>query len=320
MDIKNYNSIAKIKEDIESIKIQGATNVAIAVITGIKLLLKQTKFKDYDDFINKVFSTGKMLAYARPNEPLAKNGVRYIRYVLKVRHSGVREVDKLIELVLKTCDDYLKMIKVAKDLIVVNSKGVLEGKKGIFTHCHSTTAERVIIEHSHNHPDVKVACTETRPLYQGHITARNLVKAGVDTTLTVDNAGESFILGRDLFDVDIMLIGSDEILIDGSAINKVGSLGFALACKKGNVPAYVVASVLKVDPLTTFDGLQIEHRSAKEVWENAPEGLNLFNPAFDYIDKELITGFITEEGVLTRKDLKRVMQKRYAWIMDSNFI
>ena len=318
--MKEYTTIEEIYKDIESVKIQGATNVAIAVISGIKLLLKQKEFSSYDEFIQEVFSTANNLATARPNEPLAKNGVKYLRHVLRVKNSGERDLTLLKQIVERTCDDYLKMIKVAKDLIVVNSKGVLEDKRGIFTHCHSTTAERVIIEHYKNHNDIKVACTETRPLFQGRITAANLVKAGVDTTLTVDSAGESFIMGRDLFSVDVVLIGSDEILADGSAINKVGSLGYALAAKRAGIPVYIVTSILKVDPEATFEGLQIEERSASEIWDNAPIGLKLFNPAFDFIDKDLITGFITEEGVLAGSDLKRVLQKRYSWLFDHEYI
>lgn len=318
--MKEYSTIEEIYKDIESVKIQGATNVAIAVIYGIKLLLKQKKFFSYDEFIQEVFATARKLATARPNEPLAKNGVRYLRHVLRVKNSGERDLALLKQIVERTCDDYLKMIRVAKDLIVVNSKGIVEDKRGIFTHCHSTTAERVIIEHFKNHNDIKVACTETRPLFQGRITATNLVKAGVDTTLTVDSAGESFIMGRDLFSVDIVLIGSDEVLMEGSAINKIGSIGYALAAKKVNIPVYVVTSVLKVDPEATFKGLQIEERSASEIWPDAPPKLKLFNPAFDFIDKGLISGFITEEGILEGKDLERVMKNKYSWLFNQEYL
>ena len=318
--MKEYTTIEEIYKDIKSVKIQGATNVAIAVISGIKLLLQQKEFSSYDEFIQEVFSIANNLATARPNEPLAKNGVKYLRHVLRVKNSGERDLTLLKQIVERTCDDYLKMIKVAKDLIVVNSKGVLEDKRGIFTHCHSTTAERVIIEHFKNHNDIKVACTETRPLFQGRITARNLVKAGVDTTLTVDSAGESFIMGRDLFSVDVVLIGSDEVLMEGSAINKIGSIGYALAAKKVNIPIYVVTSVLKIDPEATFKGLQIEERSASEIWPDAPPGLKLFNPAFDFIDKDLISGFITEEGVLEGKDLERVMKNKYSWLFNQEYL
>ena len=157
-------------------------------------------------------------------------------------------------------------------------------------------------------------CTETRPLLQGRITAANLINAGVDTTLLVDSAAESIIIGRGNEPVDIVFTGADELTIHGDAINKIGSFGIALAAYYASKPLYVVSSLLKVNPATAYSDVQIEMRSNEEVWDNPPKGLKLYNPAFEVIPNKLITGYITEAGIIKPEDLARTVHEKYDWV------
>lgn len=311
---EQYKTIDSVEKDIKSIKIQGATNVALATIHGIILHGSSVEFKDWQEFYQEIEKVGNRLASARPNEPLAKNGVKYILYTLKTEHGDAKTADQRRDAFLSVANTYLKMIKEGKKKIVDNSQEVMKGVDEVFTHCHSSTAENVIKAQNERANGLRAVCTETRPLFQGRITAANLISAGIDTTMVADSAAESFIIGRGTHGIDVILIGADELTPEGDGINKIGSWGVALASYYANKPIYVVSSILKID-VTRPDGKpQIEMREAKELWEEAPKELKLVNPAFELIDHQFITGFITEEGVLKPDELLTTVKEKYGWV------
>lgn len=148
---------------------------------------------------------------------------------------------------------------------------------------------------------VEVFADETRPLLQGaRLTAWELKRNQVPVTLLCDGASASLLTSGA---VDIVIVGADRVVRNGDTANKIGTLAAALAAKAAGVPFYVAA------PLSTFDlsiasgkDIPIEQRSGKEVTgtthSGAPEGVKVYNPAFDVTPVELIAGHITERGVL----------------------
>ncbi len=315
-DWGKYVDVGQILGDIKAVRIQGATNVAIATLEGIKLYVRNS-VRDHQEvtkFRHEVFEVGKRLALARENEPLAKNGVKYIQYKLSTNSTDENTIEILANLINQYCEEYLKMIADAKLEIIKFGKDILGPQTDeILTHCHSSTAENVIVAQAQRMGDFQVVCTETRPLFQGRITAKSMVDAGLSTTLIADSAVESYIIGRGTVKPDVVLIGADEITMDGDAINKIGSWGVALASYYANVPIYVVSSVLKVDPSTAYQKPQIEMREANEIWEEAPEQLRMVNPSFDFVNNQFITGFITEIGVIKPEDINNVFREQYGW-------
>ena len=315
VDFAKYTNVDQIIKDIKDIKIQGATNVAIATFEGLKLYMRQYK-KDvpYEVFLSDVEKKGIALSQARLNEPLAKNGMKFISNMIKINNPGLDDREIAKEKLIELSDEYLGFIKLAKDKIVENSQSILTGVDEVVTHCHSSTAERVIIAQSKRVKNFSAICTETRPLFQGRITATNLLGAGVDTTLIADSAVESFIIGRGDRNTDMVFIGCDEITMAGDAINKIGSWGVALASYYASKPIYVVTSILKMDVSTAYRPVRIEMRDAKELWQEAPPGLRMVNPAFELVNKQLITGYITEAGIIKPEDIQSVIQKEYQWL------
>lgn len=151
---------------------------------------------------------------------------------------------------------------------------------------------------------VQVIAAETRPVLQGsRLTAWELMRAGVPCTLITDNMVASRLREGG---ITCVIVGADRIAANGDTANKIGTYGVALAAKAHGVPFYVAA------PQSTFDletptgaGIPIEERSATEVTAVqgrtvAPEGVKTWNPAFDVTPASLITGFITDKGLLTR--------------------
>ena len=118
----------------------------------------------------------------------------------------------------------------------------------------------------------------------------------------VDNLYESDI------DIDMVIIGSDAIKMDGSVYNKVGSFAIALAARHSKIPVYVVGSLTKID---TENTIKIEQRPGKELRSEAPKGLQILNYAFDMVPAKFIAGIITEYGIIRPKDIKKIVKKQY---------
>lgn len=157
---------------------------------------------------------------------------------------------------------------------------------------------------------ISVFADETRPLLQGaRITAFELMHAGIDVTLITDGmAARVMYEGR----IDAVFVGSDRIARNGDVCNKIGTYAVALAARAHDVPFYVVAPLSTIDPsLDSGDLIPIEERSPEEVTEGfgrrtAPEGVGVYSPAFDVTPAALVTGIVTEVGVVQRPDLARV--------------
>ena len=143
---------------------------------------------------------------------------------------------------------------------------------------------------------------ETRPLLQGaRLTSWELRKAGIDVTLICDNMAASVMAeGR----IDLVIVGTDRVAANGDVANKIGTLGVAAAAKHFGIPFYVACPSSTLD-FDTPDGkhIVIEEREAEEVTSfgarrTAPEGIKVCNPAFDVTPNSLVTGIITEKGIV----------------------
>jgi methylthioribose-1-phosphate isomerase len=183
-------------------------------------------------------------------------------------------------------------------------------ERRFLTHCHTGglatggggTALGVVLELARRGRAVEVWATETRPLLQGaRITAWELTRAGVATTLVADAAAPS-LLARGV--VEAVVVGADRIARNGDVANKIGTYPLALAAREAAIPFVVVAPTTTVDPrAATGAEIPIEERAAAEVLvfqgkRLAPEGCRAANPAFDVTPASLVSAIVTERSVL----------------------
>jgi len=153
-----------------------------------------------------------------------------------------------------------------------------------------------------------VVCCETRPRWQGRITAEELANAGMDVTLTVDMGVNKF-----MKKADMVIVGADAVTAMGDLINKVGTSALARLARMNDVSFYSAAELYKYDPLTIYGAREaIEERDPKEVWEKPPKGVKISNPAFDATAARYINGYITEMGVVPPQALWTVAMKKLA--------
>jgi ribose 1,5-bisphosphate isomerase len=159
----------------------------------------------------------------------------------------------------------------------------------------------------------EVVCTESRPVFQGRITAKEMLDAGIKTIMIVDSAVRHF-----MNEVDFVVVGADAITSEGNVVNKIGTSMVALAAKEARTPFYVATELLKFDPATMLgDYEKIEERSPKEVWSNPPPGLIIRNPAFDVTRREFIHGIICEEGIVSPHSINELMSRKHPWIFET---
>jgi ribose 1,5-bisphosphate isomerase len=255
----------------------------------------------------------EMLAMARPNEPLAKNGVRYVQNQLVLQYPGLKDVKSASKAVLDLANSYVKLLEDSKEAIVKHGVALNKHADVVFTHCHSSTAEAIIAGINKDHT-IKAINTETRPLYQGRITSKNLIKAGVETIMIVDSAAAYFISDDSFLPVNVVFLGADQISVNGDALNKIGSFSMGLSAYFSSKPLYIVTPSLKLDLSTIYNPIKIELRKDEEVWPDAPKELDIINPAFDMVPHQFITGFITEFGLIKPEELEDKVRREYEWI------
>ena len=151
----------------------------------------------------------------------------------------------------------------------------------IMTHCHSSITTGILIRAFEQGKNFNVICTETRPRFQGRLTAQELIDAGIDTTMFSDSAMRWCMRNHE---ISFILIGADAITSEGTVLNKIGSRLLALASRELHVPVYVATPLLKFNPKSSFGSLEkIDMRPEEEVWPKSdrPAKLKILNPAFE---------------------------------------
>ncbi|MGC8676556.1 MAG: translation initiation factor eIF-2B, partial [Candidatus Micrarchaeia archaeon] len=268
----------RLVRDIRALKVQGAENVAKAAIDAWVLAKDKKK-------------ATAVLQKSRPTEPMMRNALKYL-------NSG------------GTPSALKAEISKGLDKIAEYGSRLVPNNSIIYTHCHSSTVEAVLVKAKEKGKKFEVHATETRPDYQGRITAGDLARHKIPVTLFVDSAVLSA-----MKDADAMLIGSDAITAYGGIVNKIGSHLFAKLASERGVPVYIVSHALKFDPDTRYGHAEkIEERSAGEVWANRPTGVKIFNNVFDFVPSEYITAMITELGIMPYAELLEKVKAAYPWV------
>ena len=307
-----YETVKEAADRIRRLEIQGARNVAIAAIKSIEEGTKESRAKQKAVFLTELAEAKTVLFESRETEPLMRNAIRHV--INAVATSDETAVNDLVELVSRVSGNFLDNLKQSKDKIAsVGSKRVSDGSK-ILTHCHSSTVTNMLMRAKAEGKSFEVVCTESRPVFQGRITAKEMLDAGIPTTMIVDSAVRYFVN-----DVDLVVVGADAITSEGNVINKIGTSMVALAAKEARTPFYVAAELLKFDPATIHGDYEtIEERSPQEVWKDAPSSLNIRNPAFDVTRREFIHGIISEEGIVSPDSVSELMSRKYPWIFETS--
>ncbi len=301
-------TIRNTAEKIKRLEVQGARNVAIAAIEAIETLAKETKAKNKKELLRELFEAKEVLFASRETEPLMRNAVRWM--TSQVERSGKEKVKELTKIVASASQQFLKNLENSKEKIAEIGAKRIKNDSVILTHCHSSSVTYLLKRAKRDGKSFEVICTETRPFFQGRLTAKEMSELGVKTTLIVDSAARFF-----MNQVDLVIIGADAITSQGNVINKIGTSMIALVAHEARTPFYVVSELLKFDAVTMYgDYEKIEERSPKEIWEEPPKNLIIRNPAFDVTRRDFIHGIICEEGIISPHSIIEVIHRKYPWV------
>ncbi len=278
-------------QGIKDLTIQGATAIAIAATEALAQKIEAGESRE------ELEAAANQLVEARATEPALRNS---LRYCLENYESAPEAAKKAIQ-----------HFEDAKKKITEIGANRIEDGMTIFTHCHSSTVERMVIEAHKQGKKVRVRNTETRPKFQGRITAKKISEAGIPLEHYVDSAATEAIRESDLF-----LFGCDSITSDGRIINKIGTSLMLEIAEKYDVPAYSCTDSWKFNP-ETLKGHdeEIEERDPAEVWEDAPPGVKIHNPAFEVCSPDSLTGMISELGIFKPEALVTEIRAAYPWLI-----
>jgi ribose 1,5-bisphosphate isomerase len=193
----------------------------------------------------------------------------------------------------------LRQLSQATNEIAKRGSRLIKNKSVIMTHCHSGEALSVVKQAWKEGKKITVYATETEPKEQGIITARELAKLKIPVILIVDSAIEFFIK-----DVDMVIVGTDAIRKNG-IVNKIGTYPLALVAWEHKKPFYVVGNTLKLDKRKK---LIIEERNPDEVYVEHMKMLKVRNPAFDVTPWKYVKRIVTEKGILTVGNVKKMLK------------
>ena len=303
---KTVNDVAKA---ITTMVIRGAPAIGVCAAMGLALGAQRSKATGTKQFTTEFQRNCDQLAATRPT---AVNLFWAIERMKRSFSDGALSGESVEQLTarLRAEADRIHDDDVAScRAIGAHGAALVPGEAKILTHCNAGalatagygTALGVIRGAVEAGRKLKVLADETRPFLQGaRLTAWELVKDGIDTTVITDNmAGAMMRTGQ----VDLVVVGADRIAANGDTANKIGTYSVAVLAKGHGIPFYVAAPWSTID-LATKDGdaIPIEERNPREVthvgnYQLAPEGAAVRNPSFDVTPSKYITAIITERGV-----------------------
>lgn len=295
-------------EAIKQLKVRGAPAIGIAAAYTLYISVKDFEEEDVAEFLQELQKNSDYLATSRPT---AVN----LFWALD-RMGAVAEENK--DATVSTIKEKLEAeaIQIQKEdeeicrAIGVHGQEILEDGMTVLTHCNAGrlatakygTALAPIYVAQEEGKTIKVFADETRPLLQGaRLTTFELLEKGIDTTLITDSmAGMVMQEGK----IDVIIVGTDRVAANGDVANKIGTYTVAILAKYHNIPFYVACPLSTID-LECPDGaaIPIEERDPKEIThgfgkQTGPDGVNVYNPAFDVTPHDLVTGIITEKGII----------------------
>lgn len=298
----------EIWDAIYLLKVRGAPAIGVAAAFGIYLLAKRIVTDDFDAFYQEFSRQKEYLNSSRPtavNLSWALNRMEQV--CLNNREKPVSEIKEMLKKEAVSIKE--EDIQVCRAIGEYGLSLVKPGD-GILTHCNAGqlatckygTATAPIYLGQERGYNFHVYADETRPLLQGaRLTAYELFSSGVDVTLICDNMSATVM--RNGW-VNAVFVGCDRVAANGDTANKIGTSVVATVAKRYNVPVYICAPTSTIDMATPSGAeIKIEQRPAHEVTEMwykermAPEGVKVFNPAFDITDHDLIAGIVTEYGI-----------------------
>ncbi len=299
----------EIYDAIKTLKVRGAPAIGVSAAIGIYILTKRSGIENEDELKVFFLETKEYLASSRPT------AVNLFWALDRMESAFVSAEGKGCDEIIKRLHDEASSIR-DEDIEVCRKIGeyglsLIKDGDGILTHCNAGklaavrygTALAPIYVGREKGYNFRVYTDETRPLLQGaRLSAFEMQSIGADTTVICDNMASQVMKNGW---IDAIFTGCDRVAANGDCCNKIGTSGVAILAKHYGIPFYICAPTSTIDINTkSGDDIPIEQRDPNEVTEMwykermAPEGVKVYNPAFDFVENDLITAIVTEYGII----------------------
>lgn len=295
-------------EAIKILRVRGAPAIGVAAAFGTWLGIKDSKATRFEEFWTELQETTNYLATSRPTAVNLFWALDRMKRVAQDRASL-----PIPELKQQILEEALRIVD--EDIAVCRQMGqygaeLLKDGDGVLTHCNAGslcamtygTALAPIYAANEQGKKLRVFADETRPLLQGaRLTTWELHQAGIPVTLICDNMAAS-VMAKGW--VQCVIVGTDRTTANGDVANKIGTYGVAILAKEHNIPFYVALPTSTIDmKLSSGAQIPIEERDPREIThgfgvQTAPDGIEVYNPAFDVTPHRYVTAFITEKGIV----------------------
>ncbi|MBF0491727.1 MAG: S-methyl-5-thioribose-1-phosphate isomerase [Deltaproteobacteria bacterium] len=319
MEYSDYKALASA---IKNMVVRGAPAIGVAGAMGVALGALGVDAKTQEDFIIKMNKICNILISTRPTAVNLAWGVKRMQQIyLNAKDFNQEKVKQV--LVQEALNIFEEDVSLCKKIGEQGEK-LFEDGDTVLTHCNAGalatagqgTALSPIYEAYRRGKKIRMFADETRPFLQGaRLTAWELMKNNVEVTLIPDVAAAS-LMRQGL--IQKVIVGADRIVANGDFANKIGTYSVALAAKTHHIPFYVAAPFSTLDwEMQSGAEIPIEERPADEVTNffeqrTAPENVKVRNPAFDVTPNDLVTGIITERGVVSapfKENLKKLYER-----------
>ena len=311
----SYTSASSVADGIRSMVVRGAPAIGCAAAYGVALEALKLQDSSDDEFAKGMEDAFEVLAQSRPTAVNLFWAIDRMRTKMNESQGTVKEIANIL------LDEAHKVKR--EDIEINRTMGshgaaLLNDGARVLTHCNAGalataghgTALGVFRSAVEAGKKISVIADETRPFLQGaRLTAWEMVQENIPVTLISDNmSGHLMSQGE----VDAVVVGTDRVAGNGDVANKIGTYMVAVLAKRHNIPFYVACPLSTIDrSITSGKDIPIEERPVEEVtgyrdcqW--AAEGVNVRNPAFDVTPAELVTGLITEKGVVLNPTTEKI--------------
>ncbi len=311
--VKEVHEIAR---KISSMEIRGAGKIARFAAYALQLQAENSGATNVEEFWDEMKQAAKLLYETRPTAVSLPNALRYVMHRGKVAYAGGADLDQLKFVVINAAKEFIHNSEKAIERIGEMGAKRIEDGDVIMTHCHSKAAISVMKTAWEQGKEVKVIVTETRPKWQGKLTAKELASYGIPVIYVVDSAARHYMKMTDK-----VVMGADSITVNGAVINKIGTALIALTAKEHRIWTMIAAETYKFHPETMLGQLvEIEMRDPYEVipeeeLKTWPKNIEVWNPAFDVTPPEYIDVIITERGIIPPSAAIDILKEEFGWAL-----
>ncbi len=293
-----YPSVATLVRQVADDNTSGSVELTTKGAEALCLFADETTAQDLHRFLSEFMAVGRALIRAQLSMAPLFNLVNSVLSSL----DAAENVDEGRRIARAAARAFAADLKVRGEKIAVEAFPLIFDGATVMTHSRSSTVLRTLsLARARGH-SFAILCTESRPIYEGRELARQLAQRGIDVTLVTDAAVAHF-----MSHVDLVMVGADSLSRQG-LVNKMGTHALALAARADGIPLYALCGTEKFLP-SDYPHLEIESKDPREVWEGYPEGVTVLNYYFDLTPLELVSGVVTEKGLLEHAEICKMLRE-----------